>query len=300
MSGIVQETFLLTNSRGDTLNLSSGGIYVMEHDGLGMPRPVRAARAGPYQHGQSLLSARLDARAVTMKLLVQGATESEMWGYLASLQAMLTQIDAAIYLDATLPDGTLKRLEVMYNDGLGGARKSDDLYFTTEQVVQLIADDPILYSPTVVALTFSLGGGAGTFAVPTPVPTAVGASTIDVSQAITYLGTWPSYPLIRLTGPITNAIVRNVSTSEKLDFTGTTIAGGDYYDIDCRYGHKTVLDAAGASKIDKLTTDSDLATFHIERHPAVANGINSLQITGSGINAATKIDLTYWVRYIGL
>jgi len=167
-------------------------------------------------------------------------------------------------------------------------------------VLQFKAYDPSWYDPTMQVLSFGLGGGGDAFTVPMSVPHGVGASTIDMTQAITYAGTWLSHPLIRIRGPITDLIIQNTSTDEKLDFTGTTIADGDYYDIDCRYGHKTVTDASGVSKIDKLTSDSDLATFHIERDPVVVGGINSIRVAGSSVNDNTAIDLSYYVRDLGI
>jgi hypothetical protein len=152
-----------------------------------------------------------------------------------------------------------------------------------------------------VDVTFALGGGGGTMEVPTEVPTEIGASDINMTQAVLYTGTWYSFPQIRIEGPITDCVITNETTGEKLDFTGTTIADGDYYLIDTRYGRKSVIDSNGANKISKLTSDSDLATFHLEPPGAVApDGSNSVRVEGSSIDAGTIVYMTYYRRYLGI
>lgn len=293
-----QETFQLTNSAGDVLSLSGAGIYVVEHAGLGLVKATRATQQGPYQHGQSLVSARLNPRVVTMKMLISSEDDTAAWILVHSLEAMLNDIDDLLYLDVTLPSGEVRRLDVMPYDGIDLGRKATDPYGELEQVLQLIADDPTFYKPTIETVGFGLGGGAGAFVVPMVVPTAVGASAIDQTQGVAYVGSWLSYPIIRITGPITAAVITNVSTGDKLDFTGTTIAAANWYEIDCRYGYKTVKDSIGANQIAKLTSDSDLATFSLQPNPTVVGGNNSIRVQGTGVNTATAVDMTYYTRYI--
>ncbi len=95
-------------------------------------------------------------------------------------------------------------------------------------------------------------------------------------------------------------MLENETTGEKLDFTGTTVAAGHYYDIDCRYGRKSVKDEAGTNEIADLTSDSDLATFHLAAEPEAGGGVNSLRLTGSAVTTATKVELTYDTRYLGI
>ena len=79
-----------------------------------------------------------------------------------------------------------------------------------------------------------------------------------------------------------------------------TIAPGDSYVIDCRYGHKTVTDAAGANKLADLTTDSDLATFHLAAGRESPGGINVISITADSISNATRVHMLYHPRYVGI
>jgi len=126
------------------------------------------------------------------------------------------------------------------------------------------------------------------------------AGGYGASKTITYAGSFAEYPVVTILGPITNPVLTNVSTGETLDFTGITIAALDSYIIDCRFGYKTVKDAAGTNKIADLTTASDLATFHLAADPEVSGGANAFTLTGSGTTGATTVTVAYYNRYVGL
>ena len=138
--------------------------------------------------------------------------------------------------------------------------------------------------------------------VPTPIPFTVGTSTIDIDKTIEYPGTWHSFPhKIRITGPIDDAVITNVTTGEKLDFTGDSIAATHYYDIDLRYGYKTVLLDGITDKVAELTDDSDLATWHIAAASNAATTMtNVINVSGSAATSATSVGISYYVRYLGI
>jgi hypothetical protein len=164
----------------------------------------------------------------------------------------------------------------------------------------LRAADPTFYDPTGQAYAFNIGGGSSGWTVATIVPSPIGSTNLAQSRTVTYSGTWRTYPTVKITGPITNPVVTNNTTGEKLDFTGTTITAGHYYLIDTRFGVKTVLDDAGANQYSKLTSDSKLNTFHLEAHPVAPNGVNDIQVSGTSITSATEVSMTFFSRYIGI
>jgi hypothetical protein len=164
--------------------------------------------------------------------------------------------------------------------------------------VALKANDPTCYDPTAAGFIFTASAG---YEVPYEIPLAFdGPVVIDQLQTIVYAGDWLSYPVIRITGPIINPCVTNESTGETLDFTGYTIAAGNYYDIDCRYGHKTVLDGNNVNRIAELTSASDLATFHLAPAREVAGGINSIRLEGTSQTADSNIQFSYLAYYLGV
>jgi hypothetical protein len=123
---------------------------------------------------------------------------------------------------------------------------------------------------------------------------------IDANVAVDYDGNAPTYPVIRITGPAQNAVLTNATLGLKIDFTGTTIAAADYYEIDLRYGRKTVVDAAGANQLGDLTTDSDISTWRIAADPDAPLGTNSLNFACIAATLATKCTVVYYERYIGI
>ncbi len=196
-------------------------------------------------------------------------------------------------------DGSSRQIDCHFYDKMPMGIPDRHGYYQMIDVI-LRAANPLFYDPTMQAATFGLGGGANTFVVPTPVPTDVGASTIDQTRSIVYPGSFQENPVVLITGPITDCVVHNSNTNEKLDFTGYTIAAGVTMTVDTRYGYKTVTDSNAVNQIANLTDDSNLATFHLAADPDVGGGANSIRVTGSAVTAATEIYLQYYNRYVGI
>lgn len=268
------------------------------NDGFGMPPFHRLEERGPQQDGVTDRGFRLDPRIIGLKI---ASFPDDLVDYYA-LRDVLLRIfrprTQALILRRTVA-GMVRQCDCHLVDG-GRFSSANAKALSQDEVFQLKAGDPTLYDPVGEAITFSLGGGGDQFTVPTPVPTGIGASTINQLIAIEYGGSWRTYPKIRITGPITDCVITNTSSGDKLDFTGITIAAGDYYDLDLAYDAKTVVNASSVNKIADLTDDSNQATFCILDDSIVEDGTNSIRVTGSGINAATKVDLSFYTRYIGM
>ncbi len=263
------------------------------HDGLGAAPRRRLSERGPQQNGDTDLGYRLDPRVFSLALQIEAGNASDYWDEREALIGWFAPYNA-LTLAFALRNGRSRHIDCHL---VGDLTMPDDDYRGTIQRVglQFKANDPTFYDPAGVAVTFSLGGGGDAFPVPHEVPHGVGASTIDQTTAVTNGGNWLALPhLIRITGPIEDCVITNERTGEKLDFTGTTIAGDDYYDVDCRYGRKTVVDSEGVNRIADLTSDSDLATWHLEP------GINSVRVTGEGVTEETGVAINYLERYLGI
>jgi hypothetical protein len=285
---------------GTTYSLDDGTYcYIQSHSGMGMMPVRRLEQRGPQQNGVSDRGYRLDERTIIMQLYVPGSTYSDLYDKRTSLLSMFKARDTAGKLRFSL-GSTSREIQAHYiGDSLG---MDDDAFtgFTKPVAIALRCPDPRWYDPTINTSEFSLGGGSNTFVVPFEVPFNVGSSTIDITRTVTYSGNIKSYPTIRITGPITDPVITHGQTGYKLDFTGITIAAGDWYEIDLGYAGNTVEDDAGTNKIADLTTDSDLVDFAIEADPDVTGGVNSINVTGSSVSEATEIMITYYDYYLGI
>jgi hypothetical protein len=252
------------------------------------------------QHGATDLGFRGDPRTVQLALLIEGTSISDYWTRRSALLNLFKPSDNPLGLRFILDNGDVRQLDCEYEDdmSLGSQGK---MRYTHAVGVTLSAADPAFYDPTGKSVVFALGGGSAAFAVPMAIPLNIGASALNQAVTISYDGSWLALPYrIRIVGPITDACITNLAIDEKLDFDGVTIDAGHYYDIDCRYSEKTVVDDEDTNKIADLTTDSDLATWHLASDPDIADGLNSIRVTGSSVTAATEVYIQWLDKFVGI
>lgn len=283
---------------GITTDLTDMDRYLwLADEGLGLAPLHRILERGPNQHGDTDLGYRLDPRIINLVIGIFGTDDADYWDARDALLRIFVPSRIPITLTWTLPNGAIRALDVHVEKDL--RLPSSDRRRIAHQVgIQLRASDPTFYDPAMEALAFGLGGASAPWAIPMPVPTPVGRTSIDQVKTVAYAGTFLTNPIVRVNGPIANPKITNVTTGEQLDLTGLTIVAGDFYEIDCRYGQKTVVDAAGVNRYDKLT--GDLSTFHFAAHPEAIGGLNDIRVSGSAISIATEIYVTYYRRYIGI
>jgi len=292
------ETFTLL--RGvSTLDISDLVKYhVATFDGFGMPPVRRLTQRGPMQNGDSDVGYRLDPRYLRISIVALAATNAAMHARREELIGFLRPGNDVISLRWTYTDATgaqTMQIDTHYNGGLD--MPSDSLTrYAGRYVFELRAADPTWYDPDGVSVQFPVSYTGTGGVIPRLIPMTLGSTSLSVSTTATLSGdnAWIAYPTITVVGPVTNFKIVNNTTGEKLDFTGNTIGGANTWTIDTRFGYKTVLDQTNTSQISKLTTDSNLATFHLEP------GINSLTVTGTGPSSATAVTMQYNARYLGV
>lgn len=281
------------------ISLSDGNPFALLDEEMGMADVRRITDRGPLQHGDSDIDFRLEPTTYPLGLLMTAATISDHYANRALALRLFRPSNTPLRLRWTLDNGDVRQIDAHINGRLVFGSK-DRSGFGQRFVVPLRAADPTFYDPTQQAVVYGVGGGSGGFVVPLVVPLGVGASTVNQSKTITYAGTWRDYPIIIITGPITNCVITNTTTGDKLDLTGITLNAGTTYTINCRPGVKTVTDQAGTNKIADLTDDSDLATFSLEADPEALGGNNGISVTGSAATTATEIYVQFYSRYVGV
>ncbi len=285
-----------------------GPFQWLDDEGLGMAPSHEISERGPQQHGESRISYRLDPRRLMAVIGFEAASLSAYWTHRNTLVGTIfAPADDPVLLEFTLDNGSIRQLDVFYAGDLALGYK-DRAYLFQRAGIALKAPDPTFYDPTLQVVNFGVGALVAGWSIPWPIPWAISGSTIDQTTTVAYPGTWNSLPIVRIFGPITSPVISTSITlvkdgttlTDTLDFTGTTIAAGDYYEVDLRYGLKTVIDAAGVNRIDTLTDDSDLATFAIRRAREAVGGTNTIRVQGSNVTGVTALQVMYYNRYLGI
>ena len=281
------------------LDISDIEHYVVEEaEGLGMPPLHRIREKGPKQHGETDLGYRLDKRVIQCVVAARAASWEEHFERRQELLEYLSPAgDDPVILRFTQPDGVTIRQIEGYVDGSGPvfAKKDARLYQIQRAAFRIDCPDPIWYDPDRKGVR-AVGGGGGTgFSFPMAVPWTLGGIDIATQIAVDYQGSFEEYPEIVISGPIDNARIENLETGEVLELGGPTIENGDFYTIDLRYEHKTVVDSSGVNKVAELTLASDLATWHLE--PV---GSNMIDFSGENGGSNTSIILRWYNRYLGI
>jgi hypothetical protein len=273
---------------------------LLGQDGTGESPVHRIEERGPQQHGATDVDYRLDPREVQLALWINGASLSDLETKRKQLIDALRPSVEAKRLKFTLDNGETYQIDGHSAGSMTMPLEGGSGYSLRTGVV-FRAPDPTFYDPDMATIGYFLGGSAGTASlVPMPVPMFVGASTLDAAQAVDYGGTWRAHPRITIYGPISGPKITNSSTNEVLELSGVNVAAGNWYTIDLRYGYKTVTNSAGVNKITELSNASDLVTWHIADDSEVTDGVNVIRVTGTAATGATRIQLLYNERYVGI
>lgn len=286
-----------------TYDLSDSIAYAhLGNDGFGISPVERLTEQGPLQDGDTDVGFRLAPRPITLVLNAIGTDINTYYQKRQQLRTIFKPRTTPVLLKFTDTLGNTYAIYAHYINGLSFNSNDKGAFgpFTQKVGIVLMANNPLWFNPNQQIYTYTVGSALGTgFAFPISFPISFGSSTVNQIQTITYNGDYATSPIIEIHGPITDAVITNLTTGVVLDFTGTTIADGTYYTIDTRYNSISVTQNNGTNRIDKLVGQSDLSGFRLEASPDAVGGINSIQVTGSAANINTIIYLRYFEQFTG-
>jgi hypothetical protein len=285
-------------------------LFVLSSTGHGMPPLEYITERGPLQHGESLLDFRLRPRIITMVTRQQFACRDEYWDGRNALVDAIRPNRQAIgqfnpgRLRKVLPDGSMRDIYVMIESGPGFAPREldrwDELAFN--EALRFVAYDPVFFDPRQNRVLMMLVTEDNLIFYEAPAHTDRLVFPIWFTGPIVvidYVGSWLAYPTILVTGPADNLIINNVTTDEKLDLSAYSIAPGEVVTFTTEYGRKSVVNQLGVNLLPYLSSDSDLATFHLEPDPGAPGGVNQIQVFLTNETAASAIEVQWYSRYIG-
>lgn len=297
---------------GEYINLSNGTTYLhIANDGFGAPPIQRYTESGALQDGSTDVGFKLNPRILNITTNILADNREEYWSLRDQLLYILAPREDPLQLRVTkkyyaaVPDATqdpgesgfakrTRTLDCYLTSGLTYSSDGKQGNYNGHRVsFELTAPNPVWYDPTQRLISF----GDNMFA----------SGELDEPLSVIYNGTWKTYPIITLYGPLDDLVITNSDTGDVLDFTGFDIP--DYtvnptegvVTVDCRYGYKTITNAGATNLINKLSPDSDLATFSLQPDPLVEDGINTLTVTATNdITSISYVIFTYYDRFIGL
>lgn len=275
---------------GNTYNLYSGQnpADLLALDGAGMPTVRRITQRTPLQNGVTDRGFRLEPRKMTLSLYIAQQTEQQADAMRDKLAYIFGATISPLKLLATRLDNTQRQIDC-FVDGTLDFPQSERLGASQKIIVPLLAPDPTWYDPAQVSSTTSLA----------TLPT----STTSYSTTGITADDWP---VLEVTGPVTNLRIDHFPVGDSIDFAGTTIPSGETWVIDLRPGYKIVYRKSdNASRLYAVTTSSVryFGTMRmINQKLATSYGYNNnhFNFTGTGASGASSFKILYYKRYLSL
>jgi hypothetical protein len=272
--------------------------------GWGKPPEQIHTIAGPYQHGNSVLSYRLTPRTISMELVTRECSRDEWFNRRSRLLDQMGLNNALP--NAPVPgvlrwhfieNNVYKRrdLDVFLTRGLAYEPLSNWRSHSLVENLEFTANNPVIYDPTPKSSVISTWTDELIF--PATFPIVLGASYGTVS--ITYAGTWESFPTIVIAGPASGIYIENVSTGYflRLDYN---ISVGETVTITLTYNARSVINNLGQSLIEHMSEDSSLGNFTLQTDEIVAGGVNIFYVYTISPDTTTRVTLNYLDRYYGI
>lgn len=287
---------------GTRFDISDGAPFeIIDIDNLGASTARRITERSPAQDGDTDIDVRLEARTIA---IVMQAIPSDAIPY-ETIRALINRYFRAtttkIVLGIEFDNGVTRYIDTQ---SLGNIALPLNIEATNylRFGVNLRAANPTFYDPAQQSLSFAIQGGGNAFTIPSFVPTFFGVNTLDQITTIDYAGTYKEFPVIQVYGPITDLVIINQLTGAKIDFTGHTVANGDYWTIDLRFGRKQVYRNGNTSdsQLYRLSTDSNIAEFAIVATAGQNITTNPIRVTGSGLSAVSQVYFQYYNRFDGI
>lgn len=297
---------------GQTYNLNDGRVIRLEVYDLGLAPARRLWQRYPGQPGRTGLGGVIEPRYLDLAWRLTGHSLQHYYQLRELMQTVFRMRETEpVQLVFGFPNGARRAADV-YLDG--ELLFSDRRHIQTRASGTFVADDPRLYDPEQREIVFAIGAINEGWAIPWEIPWSIGLAVINDEVTFTYAGASRlasvEYPLIRIIGPITNPIITNVTTGERIALTdngGLVLQEGERVDIDLagapRRDARTIRNQAGESLAQYLSVDSDLSTWHFAyagellRDGNYATGANTLLAQGTGANSNTRIRFIYFDRY---
>lgn len=287
---------------GNELFFGDPDFRLLTYGGLGAASTQFITRRGYKQNGSTEIDYLLQPRTITIELWRSPACDRQTyWDNRKALHDFLRpNRNGPLTFTLRTPNGDLRSIIVRADPGLTFPGSNNNNNWNLQEQMDFIAFNPLFFNASQSAIALS-STVQTQLVFPITFPISFGTSDMFLTTgAITYLGTWKSYPIITLTGPYTRAVITNVQGGVAL-FMSVAIAVGEQRIIDLTPGAQSITDANGVNKFSDLGAGSNLIDFALLPDPEVAGGIQTItiQLVGAA-NGVSSASLNYYERYFAL
>lgn len=160
--------------------------------------------------------------------------------------------------------------------------------------IEFQAQDWLYYADTTGTTSIPLGlltSGGLTFPLMFPFTIAGDPLAVGRPGLLEVDGTAPTWPVLRVNGPCANPTITHVASGRTLTVQ-TTMAAGEWVEIDTRLGWRTVLRENGGSA--PLAPKSRIDEF------VLSPGLNEIQWTATDPTLTSTLAVTWWPTYKAL
>ena len=283
------EEIIYTTPDKRSLLLTDKSTFILEENGNGMAPLEYITERGPFQHGETMLDVFLRPRILQYHLRVNCKNRDDVWKQRNKLLDYFRPRDKPGTLTYVLSGYVKRAIDVYVQEGPEYIKEISNWdEHSIDTTIRFIAHDPTFYNPNQKSIT-AISTGALYFPITFPIKFI----TVGLKTTINYVGNWITYPRIRVTGPIDNVKIENLTTNEAISLI-YSLSSNRTLEINLTYGYKTIELDDGTNLLHTLTPESNIATFHLQP------GINELNITGSGQSTSTKVTIFWYERFVGI
>lgn len=246
-------------------------IAINKADGFSAPSVQNSMFYLAGQHGARNPNSYWRERRISLELSIRGTSIAN---YVSQRNSVLLAFglptSGPALATITTTDGRTLQMMV-YLDSITGPFEQGQVSFGNMRI-DLFAVDPYIYSQDETEVEISLPVVAGTD-IPTEVPLSLGYGS-GVGETITLLGNGLSSPIITITGPVVNPIIKNDTYDEELEIEGD-FTGSDEIVIDME--NETITQNGSINLLDdsnevfwKLRPGANLIIFSSSTYDAAA------------------------------
>lgn len=268
------EIHSIVTADGKYMFLPSSGVKLIAYGNYGAPPVKFNTRKLHLQDGVTELNYTVEPRNIPVRMFKDAAcSRQEYWNNRLRLHEFFRpNRNGKLKLNVILPTGDVRTLDVRADPGMEFQAQTEDNSWYIDETLNFVAFNPIWYNPTEKeAHTSGFYGTDLVFSASFPIE--FGPEGLQFVSQINYLGTWRTYPTIKIDGPYSSVLISNETTGKEITLD-VPIGLGEKRILTLNPGETSIVDENGNYCFGDLGPTSDLMDFTIKPVPEVPEGSN--------------------------